>query len=156
MVGPWQLSPATKPPESVSTDILSPLPKSKCGYFFILVISERFSKLTQIVPIRPIKEYDVAVAFTDHWVFKYRSNETLLTYIGPHLTVRFIIRVCKILGAMKSITKMYHPQCNGKVERLNRSLEAMFRCYLDDNPTEWCCYTPALSSAYAMALHRSS
>ena len=41
-----KLFPATAPLESVAIDILGSLPKSSRGYLFMLVISDRFTKLT--------------------------------------------------------------------------------------------------------------
>ena len=45
----------------------------------MLVISDRFTKLTQVVPLKHITAYDVAVAFLEHWVFKYGAPATLLS-----------------------------------------------------------------------------
>ena len=35
-------------------------------------------------------------------------------------------------------TTTYHPQTNGQVESFNRTLAAMLRCYVEDNPGLWC------------------
>ena len=47
-----KLFPATRPLESVSIDILGSLPKSERGKRFLLVITDRFTKLTTVVPLR--------------------------------------------------------------------------------------------------------
>ena len=70
---------ATRPLESVGIDILGPLPKSKSGHRFIVVITDRFSKLTQIVAVKRIRAWDIAVAFVDEWVFKYGPPQTLVS-----------------------------------------------------------------------------
>ena len=77
-----KLFPATAPLDSVAIDILGPLPKSSRGFIFMLVISDRFTKLTQVVPLKRITAYDVAVAFVEHWVFKYAAPATLLSDKG--------------------------------------------------------------------------
>lgn len=153
---PMQLFPATKPLENVAIDILGPLPKSKRGYLFILVITDRFTKLTQIVPLRRITAYDVAVAFTEHWVFKYGPPKTLLSDNGSQFVAHFFQRVCRILHVENSFTTTYHPQTNGQAERFNRTLLAMLRCYVEDHPGEWCTYAPAVCFAYNMSVHRST
>ena len=75
---PMKLFPATRPLETVAIDILGPLPKSKSGHRFILVITDRFTKLTQVIPLKRIKAYDVAVALVDEWIFKYDPPKVLV------------------------------------------------------------------------------
>ena len=151
-----RLFPATAPLESVAIDILGPLPKSTRGYLFMLVISDRFTKLTQVVPLRRITAYDVAVAFVEQWVFKYGAPATLLSDNGSQFVAHFFRRVCNILQVHNLFTTTYHPQTNGQVERFNRSLAAMLRCYVEDNPGLWCMYAPALCYAYNMSVHTST
>jgi Integrase zinc binding domain len=47
---------------------LEPLPKSKHGNRFLLVITDRYSKVTQTVPLRTITALSVARAFCEQWV----------------------------------------------------------------------------------------
>ena len=63
---PLKLFPATKPLASLCIDILGPLTKSKRGYVFLLVITDRFTKLKRVVTLRKITAYNVAVAFVEH------------------------------------------------------------------------------------------
>ena len=70
---PLRLFPAQRPLESLSIDILGPLTKTKKGHRFLLVITDRFTKLTQVIPLRRIEAYTVAVAFVEAWIFKPRA-----------------------------------------------------------------------------------
>jgi len=151
-----KLFPPRGPLEMVAIDILGPLPQSSRGFRFILVMADRFTKLTQAVPLRRITAYDVAVAFVEHWVFKYGPPETLLSDNGSQFVAHFFQRVCKLLHTANVFTTTYHPQTNGQVERFNRSLTAMLRSYVDEHPKDWCAYTSALCYAYNMAVHRST
>ena len=60
---PLRIFPGTRPLESFAIDILGSLTKLKKGHRFLLLISERFSKLTHVVAMRRIDAYTVAVAF---------------------------------------------------------------------------------------------
>ena len=151
-----KLFPATAPLDSVAIVILGPLPKSSRGFIFMLVISDRFTKLTQVVPLKRITAYDVAVAFVEHWVFKYGAPATLLSDNGSQFVAHFFRRVCNILQVHNVFTTTYHPQTNGQVERFNRTLAAMLRCYVEDNPGIWCLYAPALCYAYNMSMHSTT
>ena len=151
-----RLFPATTPLESVAIDILGPLPKSVDGHLFLLVIVDRFTKLTQAIPLKSIRAYDVAVAFVNEWVFKYGSPQTLLSDNGSQFVSEFFMKVCEVLSVENTFTSTYHPQTNGQAERFNRSLTAMLRCYVEDHPTDWCRYVRALCYAYNTAVHRST
>jgi Integrase zinc binding domain len=68
-----KLFPANWPLESVAMDILGPLPRTKHGNRLLLVISDRYSKVTKTVPLRKVTALSVARAFatigplcTDH------------------------------------------------------------------------------------------
>ena len=50
-----RLFPATTPLECVAIDILGPLPNSKDGFRFMLVVTDRFTKLTHSFPLKGIK-----------------------------------------------------------------------------------------------------
>jgi len=81
-VSPMRLFPPTKPLECVAIDILGPLPTSKAGHKFLLVMTDRFSKLTQVTPLKRIKTLDVARAFVNDWVFKYGAPDSLVSDNG--------------------------------------------------------------------------
>jgi hypothetical protein len=60
---PLKLFPANGPLESVAMDILGPLPRTKHGNRFLLVISDRYSRVTKTVPLRTVTALSVARAF---------------------------------------------------------------------------------------------
>ena len=66
-----KLFPAEEPLQAISMDILGPLPRTERGKSFLLVITDRFSKLTALVPLRTTNAYSVAIAFCEALIFKY-------------------------------------------------------------------------------------
>ena len=54
----------------------------------IMVISDRFTKLTQVLPLRSTETYDVAVAFVEHWVYKYGAPNRVVSDNGPQFVAR--------------------------------------------------------------------
>ena len=147
---------ATKPFESVSIDILGPLPKSRRSKRFMLVITDRFSKLTAVVPLRNVNAYSTAVAFCEAWVLKYGPPKTLLSDNGKQFASRFFLSVCQLLGVMNAFTSAYHPQANGQVERYNRTILSMLRCYVEEHQNDWDRYASALTYAYNNHVHRGT
>lgn len=153
---PLKLFPASGPLESVAIDIFGPLLKTGKGNEYLLVISDRFTKLTKTVPIKSTGAGEVARAFTHEWVFNYGPPKELLADNGKCFTGRFFQDVCRILNVVNQFTTTYHPQTNGQVERYNRTLKAAIKSYLDEHPTDWDLYTPALTFAYNCQPHTST
>lgn len=72
--------------------------KGKRGLFFILVIADGFTKLTKIVPLDHFTQYDVTIAFTEHWVSKYGPRKMLQSDNGPRVVAKLFGKVYQILG----------------------------------------------------------
>ena len=155
-VYPMRLFPATRPLEYVAMDILGPLPRTKHGMRFILVITDRFTKLTKTVALRTITSLAVARAFCRAWVFNYGIPKILLTDNGTQFTASFFRNVCRILGIHKVFTAEYHPQTNGQAERFNRTIVAAIRNYVSDSQRDWDEWLGPLTYAYNTQVHRST
>ena len=151
-----QLFPPSGPLESVAIDIFGELLKTKRGFQYLLVISDRFTKLTKTIPLKGVSAGEVARAFTHEWVFNYGPPQDLLADNGKCFTSKFFQSVCSILNVDNQFTTTYHPQTNGQVERYNRTLKAAIKSYLDDHPTDWDLYTPTLTYAYNCQPHSTT
>jgi hypothetical protein len=64
-----KLFPSNGPLDSVAMYIIGPLPRTKQGNHFLLVISDRYSKVTKTVPLRTVTALWVARAFCDQWAY---------------------------------------------------------------------------------------
>jgi Integrase zinc binding domain/Integrase core domain len=143
-----KLFPASSPLDYVSMDILGPLPKTKHGNLFLLVITDRFSKLMRTVPLWTITALSVAKAFCEAWLFSYGPPRYLLTDNGAQFAPKFFLAVCRELGIAKVFTTAYHPQTNGQVERFNRTINNSLRGYLSGRQSDWDEFTSALTFGY--------
>ena len=142
-----RLFPATRPLESLAIDILGPLPMTKAGKRFLLVITNRFTKLTQVVALRITTAYTVATAFRDAWVFKYAVPSSLLSDNGPQFNAKLFQSVFRVLGITNFYTSAYHPQTNVQVERYNRTIASMLRNYVNEHQDDWDVYVGPLTYA---------
>ena len=151
-----KLFPATRPLEDVAIDILGPLPKTAGGKEYILLITDRFTKLVAAVPLARITAYAVAVAFCEAWVFKYGAPSTLLSDNGSQFASKLFQTVCQRLGIDNRFTSAYHPQTNGQVERYNRTVLAMLRNYVNEHHDDWDRYISGVTYAYNCTVHRTT
>ena len=64
-------------------------------------------------------------------------------------------QMLQAFGIKKSRTTAYHPQCDGMVERFNRSLLQLLRCYVNTEE-DWETYLPLVLYAYRTAPHSTT
>jgi len=88
---PLTLFPATEPLTELFVDIFGPIPASKKGNRFILVITDRFAKLTKCVALRRITAMSVASAIIGAWVSAYGPPDRILSDQGPQIMSNFFI-----------------------------------------------------------------
>ena len=73
------------------------------------------------------------------------------------LTVEHVMEnVCQLLGITKLNTTSYHPQCDGMVERLSRSLKSMLRENVAKFGGQWDRFLPGVLWAYRNTPHEST
>ena len=151
-----KLFPAKAPLEFIAIDLLGELIKTPRGNRYLLVMTDRYSKLTRVVPLRNIKSDTVAKAFVNHWVLAYGPPTYVLTDNGGQFAGKFFADVCRIVGAANLFTTTYHPQCNGQVERYNSTIVRAMRHYIADHPKNWDLYAETLTFAYNRQPHTST
>jgi len=64
--------------------------------------------------------------------------------------------VCKLLHINKTRTILYHPQCDGLVERFNRTLLNMLATCVSDHPFDWEKHIRKVCMAYNSSIHSST
>lgn len=92
-----KLLPDKEPLISVGVDIIGLLSKGKSGRICILVITDRFTKITQAIPLHKLDAYTVARAFDDELFLKYGSEEKVLSENGSQTSSRGFRRVCQVM-----------------------------------------------------------
>lgn len=151
-----KLFPATAPLESVALDLLGPLPRSYHGNNHLLVITDRFTKLTRTIPLKDPNASNTARAFCTHWAFVYGPPVTLLSDNGSQFSAKFFQNVCRIMGVKNLYTTSYHPRTNGQTERFNRTICSALRHYVNDNQRDWDDYSDVLTFGYNTQVHRAT
>lgn len=89
-------------------------------------------------------------------MFSYGLPRTLLSDNGPQFVAKLFQEVCRILGTRNNYASTYHPQTNGHVERMNKTIVSMLRHFVADNQGEWDIYAPLVAHAYNTQVHRST
>ena len=67
-----------------------------------------------------------------------------------------VLRFCKSFGILQTITAAYHPQSNGKAERVIRTLKNCMRKLQVTSREEWGIILQLAASSYRMVPHEST
>jgi transposase InsO family protein len=134
--------------ERVAMDILGPLPLSRKGNKYVLVISDLFTKWTESVALPNQEAKTVAEAFVNNFVCKFGVPLQLFTDQGSNFESRLLAEICAILGIEKTHTTSMRPQANGFVERFIKTLTSMLSAYCQNNQSDWDSSLPLVMLAY--------
>lgn len=118
--------PVKCPFQIVGVDILE-LPKTDKGNYYVLVFQD-FLMIWPFTFPMPHQKTDPEV------IPVFGVPESLLSDRGGNLLSQ---DVCQLLGIKKLNTMAYHPQCDGMVERFNRTLKAMLSQHAVKFSSQW-------------------
>ena len=108
---PLQPMPTGFPGERVGIDIMGPLPLTKRGNRYILVMVNYFTKVAEAMKSQDAET--VASTFFNRWICQHGVPESVHSDQGPSFESRLFTELCKTLGMAKTRTTPGHPQGNG-------------------------------------------
>jgi len=138
----------------IAADIMGPLPRSKSGFQYLLVIQDAFSKWIEYRPLRAANGAKIREALEDLVISRWGTPKFLVTDNGTEFTNRVIADFAKENGIIHTTVPPYHPQAN-PVERVNRILKTMIVAYIDKDHREWDKHLIDFRFAYNTASHSS-
>ena len=95
-----------------------------------------FDSLVEALSLRDEKSETVARALIDGVVIRQRVPHILHSDQGRNFESNLTKEQWRILGMDKVRTPPYHPQCDGPVERTNRTIVDMLAKYCSGSPHE--------------------
>ena len=108
-----------QPFQLIGIDFTGPFPISSKGNRYLLVIIDFFSRFCQLVPVPDQTTKSASAALLD-FVFRFGVPQRILSDKGSAFVSNVFTILSNSLGIEKTTTTSYHPQCNGRTERLNR------------------------------------
>ncbi|GFU02073.1 retrovirus-related Pol polyprotein from transposon opus [Nephila pilipes] len=88
----------------------------------------------EAVPSPDITAEIVGKAIYEHWICRFGVPATIITDQGLQFESQLFRSIAAICGAKVGHTTPYHPQCNGKVEGLHRTLKGAIKAH---NNIKW-------------------
>ncbi len=144
------------PMERVHMDILGPLTPSSRGNVYILVIVCQFTKWIEVFPLPSQSAEEVARAAFDGFISRFGCPLQIHTDQGRNFDGNLFRAFCRLLQITKTRTTPYRPCANGQVERYNRILLQMIRCFLQGGQKNWDEHLPALAGSIRSMVNRQT
>lgn len=147
--------PVARPFQIWGVDILDLL-KTEQGNQHAIVFQDLFTKWPMVYPAPDQKAVRLACLLAEEIVCLFGVPEVMLSDRGTNLLSHLMSDVCQLLGAKKLNTTSYHPQCDGTVERFNRTLKSMLRKHAARFGMQWDKFLPCVLWSYRNTPHSST
>jgi len=102
--------------------LVGPLSPSN-GYKYLLTCVDHFTRWPEAWPIDNMSAYTVAVTLTVQWISRFGVPDIVTTDQGRQFIAELFKSLTTNFGIQHIGTLPYHPQSNGMVERLHRTLK---------------------------------
>ena len=152
---PLQPIPTERPFQIVGVDIME-LPLTSSGNRYLIVFQDLFTKWSMVYPASDQKAERIARLLVEEIVPFFGVPEALLSDRGTNLLSYLMKDLCKMLGITKLNTTASHPQCDGAVERFNRTLKTMLRKHVMKFGVQWDQYLHGVLWVYRNTPHSST
>lgn len=128
-----QLLPTNGPLKFVAIDILGPLPRTRNENQYVIVMTDKYSKLTRAMQTGKTSSSHFGNVSFDSQVVLYFTP----VYVQLKHGVKFNSKMFSALGTMLDVkhqtTTAFHPQTNEQVKRYNLTIVKQLRNYVAEN-----------------------
>ena len=144
-----------RPFQILGLDVMD-LPVTERGNRHVVVIQDLFTKWPFVFAVPDQKSTRIARLLAEEVIPWFGVPEALLSDRGTNLLSHLMLDLCKMLGTRKLNTTSYHPQCDGAVERFNRTLKQILRKHAARFGRQWDQFLPGVLWAYRNTRHTST
>ena len=131
----------------IAMDMVGPLPMTRHGNRYILVVCDYTTRYPEAFPMRKFTAPAVASRLVELFS-RHSVPMDILTDQGTNFTSALLGELYKMSGVKPIKTTPYHPQTDGLVERFNQTLKQMLRNVINQNGSDWDELLPYVLYAY--------
>ena len=144
----------SEPWVDISMDFLLGLLRSKRGKDFVFVVVDRFSKMTHFIPCHKTDDATHIVGLFFKEIVRLHG---IPKSIVSDRDVKFLSYFWKTLWAKLGTKAMFsttcHPETDGQIEVVNRTLSTLLRVVIQKNLKNWEECLPYVEFAYNRSVH---
>ena len=137
----------------IALDILGPLPLTENGNRYLLIIADYFTKWPEAYAIPNQEAATVARILVNEVICRFGVPLEIHSDQGRNFESALFKEMYSLLGMSKTRTTPLHPQSDGMVERMNRTIEAQLSMFIQDHQRNWDEFIAPLMMAYRSSIH---
>ena len=144
--GPW---------ETVHTDLVGPLPETKVGNIWVLLIVCAFTKFVELIPLRDCTAESVALGLVSTF-HRYGLPFNVVSDNGAQYRAALLAKINELLGVRHIFISAYHAQANAVVERMCGIVKTSIATALDRTQRDWDMFLGATQYAVNSSLQATN
>jgi transposase InsO family protein len=144
------------PWDVLAMDFIGPFPVTPRGNKYILVLTDHFTKYTEVMAVPNQTAEECATRVMNDFVSRWGAPLTIHSDQGAAFESRLFKELCEALEVKKTRTSPRNPKGNGQSERYNRTLLKMVRAYLTGEQQDWDLNLGCLAGAYRCTPNEST
>ncbi|GFX77620.1 retrovirus-related Pol polyprotein from transposon 412 [Trichonephila clavipes] len=117
--------------ETLAIDLFGPLPESKYGKRWILIIEDCTTKWVELFALPNATAKECAITLIEEVLLRYGIPRHLISDNGTQFMSAVMQQICYLLNIHQSLIPVYPPQAN-PVERKNRDLKPRLAILVQD------------------------
>lgn len=144
------------PWDTLGIDYLGPLPVSRRGNKYILVLTDHFTKYVEVMAVPNQQAEECAHRIVNDFIARWGTPLTIHSDQGATFESKLFKELCKMLNVRKTRASPRNPKGNGTTERFNSTIVKMIKAYLTEEQEDWDLYLGCLAGAYRASAHEAT
>ncbi|UYV67823.1 hypothetical protein LAZ67_5002148 [Cordylochernes scorpioides] len=112
-----------------------------------------YTSWMEVVPLSDMKSETVARAFCETWIVRFGVPHTVISDKGKQFTSQLLKDLTTLCGIKPCHSMADHPQCNGKIEKLHKTIKTAIRA---NNNIKWTETLPTVLLGLHSAIHKEN
>lgn len=133
--------------ETIAVDITGPFKKSTDGYSYILGVIDHFSKYPMLIPLKQIDSQTIIKSLNENWFNIFGIPNRIHSDRGMSFESSLFKNMCSFFNIKKTASPAYHPQSDGIIERLFKTIKPMIAILTKEENIDWPNILGCISSA---------
>jgi transposase InsO family protein len=127
----------------VGIDVMGPLPKTLTGKRYIVIAVDHFTKWVEARAISEADAQSITQFIYEDIICRHGIPTILSSDRGSEFINELVTALTNVYKIKHIRTSAYHPQGNGQVERVNKTIKDILAKITPKNPGDWSHYLPS-------------
>ena len=107
------------------------------GFQYLLVTTDHFTRYTQVYPTRNKETKTATTKLFNDYILRFGTPGKILHDQGREFENKLFTHLSKLCNIKRLRTTPHHPQCNGQVDRMNRSIIETLKTLEETENKSW-------------------